>query len=92
MFYSRGVSALADSLKTVHSDLLSKRLLNSNAVLIFQLLDSCTTRLKMSQPAKLLYTLDGHQLQSWEEIERGMIVCVSTGHAFMSQKGSLLKC
>uniref|UniRef100_A0A8C6Y209 Doublecortin domain-containing protein n=1 Tax=Naja naja TaxID=35670 RepID=A0A8C6Y209_NAJNA len=51
-----------------------------------ELLDSCTTHLKMSQPAKILYTPDGYQLQSWEEIERDMIVCVSTGHAFMSQK------
>ncbi|XP_029142063.1 doublecortin domain-containing protein 1 [Protobothrops mucrosquamatus] len=53
---------------------------------MIELLDSCTTHLKMSQPAKILYTPDGHQLQSWEEIERDMIVCVSTGHAFMSQK------
>ncbi|KAM6465429.1 doublecortin domain-containing protein 1 isoform 1-T1 [Liasis olivaceus] len=53
---------------------------------IIELLDSCTTHLKMPQPAKILYTPDGHQLQSWEEIERDMIVCVSTGHAFMSQK------
>ncbi|KAL7992218.1 hypothetical protein Chor_016474, partial [Crotalus horridus] len=53
---------------------------------MIELLDSCTTHLKMSQPAKILYTPDGHQLQSWEEIERDMIVCVSAGHAFMSQK------
>ncbi|XP_026520434.1 doublecortin domain-containing protein 1 [Notechis scutatus] len=51
-----------------------------------ELLDSCTTHLKMSQPAKILYTPDGYQLQSWDEIERDMMVCVSTGHVFMSQK------
>ncbi|XP_066492130.1 doublecortin domain-containing protein 1 [Tiliqua scincoides] len=53
---------------------------------IAELLDSCTTQLKMPQPAKALYTPDGEQLQSWDEIERDMIVCVSTGPPFMSRK------
>ncbi|XP_062974492.1 doublecortin domain-containing protein 1 [Elgaria multicarinata webbii] len=53
---------------------------------ISELLDSCTTQLKIPQPAKTLYTPDGDQLQSWDEIERDMIVCVSTGHPFMSRK------
>ncbi|XP_028585658.2 doublecortin domain-containing protein 1 isoform X1 [Podarcis muralis] len=53
---------------------------------IAELLDSCTTQLKMPQPAKTLYTPDGEQLQAWDEIERDMIVCVCTGHPFMSRK------
>uniref|UniRef100_A0A8D2IPH2 Doublecortin domain containing 1 n=1 Tax=Varanus komodoensis TaxID=61221 RepID=A0A8D2IPH2_VARKO len=56
---------------------------------ISELLDSCTTQLKMPQPARTLYTPDGEPLQSWDEIERDMIVCVTTGHPFMSRKGSL---
>ncbi|XP_053139020.1 doublecortin domain-containing protein 1 isoform X3 [Hemicordylus capensis] len=53
---------------------------------IEELLDSCTTQLKVSQPAKTLYTPDGERLESWDEIERDMIVCVSTGQPFMSRK------
>ncbi|KAJ6665091.1 hypothetical protein lerEdw1_005322 [Lerista edwardsae] len=53
---------------------------------IAELLDSCTTQLKMPQPAKALYTPDSEPLQSWDEIERDMVVCVSTGPPFMSRK------
>ncbi|XP_048340541.1 doublecortin domain-containing protein 1 [Sphaerodactylus townsendi] len=51
-----------------------------------ELLDNCTTQLKMPQPAKGLYTPDGDQLQSWDKIERDMVLCVSTGQPFMSRK------
>nr|XP_056707910.1 doublecortin domain-containing protein 1 [Euleptes europaea] len=51
-----------------------------------ELLDNCTTQLKMPQPAKGLYTPDGDQLQSWDEIERDMVLCVSTGQPFMNRK------
>ncbi|XP_015281857.1 PREDICTED: doublecortin domain-containing protein 5 [Gekko japonicus] len=51
-----------------------------------ELLDSCTTQLKMPQPAKALYTPSGDQLHSWDEIERDMVLCVSTGQPFMSRK------
>uniref|UniRef100_A0A8D0BCL2 Doublecortin domain containing 1 n=1 Tax=Salvator merianae TaxID=96440 RepID=A0A8D0BCL2_SALMN len=51
------------------------------------LLDSCTAQLKMPQSAKALYTPDGEHLQSWDEIERDMIVCASTGHSFISREG-----
>uniref|UniRef100_A0A8D0L4D4 Uncharacterized protein n=1 Tax=Sphenodon punctatus TaxID=8508 RepID=A0A8D0L4D4_SPHPU len=47
------------------------------------LMDSCTAQLKIHQPAKALYTPDGEQLQSWDKIERDMVLCVSTGHPFM---------
>ncbi|XP_054825956.1 doublecortin domain-containing protein 1 [Eublepharis macularius] len=53
---------------------------------IAELLDNCTTQLKMPQPAKALYTPDGDLLQSWDEIERDMVLCVSTGHPFMNRK------
>lgn len=75
-------SNLQDELANQHGPL------NTNAVFMFQLLDSCTTQLKMPQPAKTLYTPDGEQLQAWDEIERDMIVCVCTGHPFMSRKGT----
>ncbi|XP_060118368.1 doublecortin domain-containing protein 1 [Heteronotia binoei] len=51
-----------------------------------ELLEICTAQLKMPQPAKTLYTPDGDQLQSWDEIERDMVLCVSTGQPFMSRK------
>ncbi|XP_072841944.2 doublecortin domain-containing protein 1 isoform X1 [Pogona vitticeps] len=53
---------------------------------ILELLDSCTTQLKMPLPAKTLYTPVGERLQSWDEIEREMVVCVSTGPPFMNRK------
>ncbi|XP_077178070.1 doublecortin domain-containing protein 1 isoform X2 [Paroedura picta] len=51
-----------------------------------ELLDSCTMQLKLPQPAKILYTPHGDQLQSWDEIERDMVLCVSTGQPFISRK------
>lgn len=55
---------------------------------VFQLLDGCTVRLKMSHPAKTLYTSNGELIQSWDDIERGMAVCVSAGHGFITSKGT----
>lgn len=54
---------------------------------VFQLLDECTARLKMSHPAKTLYTPNGELIQSWDSIEKDMIVCVSTGRGFITSKG-----
>lgn len=51
-----------------------------------ELLDDCTARLKMSHPAKTLYTSNGELIQSWDEIEKGMAVCVSAGHGFITSK------
>ncbi|XP_076426348.1 doublecortin domain-containing protein 1 isoform X3 [Peromyscus maniculatus bairdii] len=53
---------------------------------ISELLDDCTARLKMSHPAKTLYTSNGELIQSWDNIERNMTVCVSAGHGFMTSK------
>ncbi|KAL1786181.1 hypothetical protein HispidOSU_015230 [Sigmodon hispidus] len=53
---------------------------------ISELLDDCTARLKMSRPAKALYTSDGELIQSWDSIERGTTICVSSGPGFMTSK------
>uniref|UniRef100_A0A8C4VHJ2 Doublecortin domain containing 1 n=1 Tax=Gopherus evgoodei TaxID=1825980 RepID=A0A8C4VHJ2_9SAUR len=53
---------------------------------ISELLDNCTTRLNMQQPAKALYTPDGEPLQSWDEIERDMLLVVSAGSPFLTIK------
>ncbi|XP_049746760.1 doublecortin domain-containing protein 1 isoform X4 [Elephas maximus indicus] len=53
---------------------------------ISELLDDCSSRLKMAYPARALYTPDGEQIQSWDNIERDMVICVSTGHGFVTQK------
>ncbi|XP_035302749.1 doublecortin domain-containing protein 1 isoform X1 [Cricetulus griseus] len=53
---------------------------------ISELLDDCTARLKMSHPAKALFTSNGELIQSWDTIERDMTVCVSSGHGFMTSK------
>ncbi|KAK7815026.1 hypothetical protein U0070_024369 [Myodes glareolus] len=53
---------------------------------ISELLDECTARLKMSHPAKTLYTSNGELIQSWDSIEKDMIVCVSTGRGFITSK------
>ncbi|XP_075783900.1 doublecortin domain-containing protein 1 isoform X4 [Pelodiscus sinensis] len=53
---------------------------------ISELLDNCTSRLNMQQPAKALYTRAGEPLQSWDEIERDMLLCVSDGNPFLSRE------
>ncbi|XP_050003055.1 doublecortin domain-containing protein 1 isoform X2 [Alexandromys fortis] len=53
---------------------------------ISELLDECTARLKMFHPAKTLYTSNGELIQSWDSIEKDMIVCVSAGRGFMTSK------
>uniref|UniRef100_A0A7M4EIB1 Doublecortin domain containing 1 n=1 Tax=Crocodylus porosus TaxID=8502 RepID=A0A7M4EIB1_CROPO len=60
--------------------------LSSAALFPFQLLDNCTMRLNMQQPAKALYTPDGELLQSWDEIDRDMVLCVSAGKPFMTRE------
>ncbi|XP_060032632.1 doublecortin domain-containing protein 1 [Erinaceus europaeus] len=51
-----------------------------------ELLDDCSFRLKMPHPAKTMYTPDGELIQSWDDVERDMVICVSTGHGFITQK------
>ncbi|RXM31732.1 Doublecortin domain-containing protein 5 [Acipenser ruthenus] len=53
-----------------------------------ELLGSCTSRLNMRQPAQVLYAMDGAQLSTWDEIERDMLICVSSGEPFMSTKAN----
>ncbi|XP_072615133.1 doublecortin domain-containing protein 1 isoform X3 [Vulpes vulpes] len=53
---------------------------------ISELLDDCTSRLKMAQPGRTLYTPDGEPIHSWDDVERDMVICVSTGHGFITQK------
>lgn len=50
------------------------------------LLDDCSSRLGMAQPTRALYTPGGKPLHSWDDIERDMVVCVSTGHSFTTQE------
>ncbi|XP_044922016.1 doublecortin domain-containing protein 1 isoform X1 [Mustela putorius furo] len=53
---------------------------------ISELLSDCSSRLKMVRPATRLYTPDGEPIHSWDDIERDMVICVSTGHGFITQK------
>ncbi|XP_012875063.1 PREDICTED: doublecortin domain-containing protein 5 [Dipodomys ordii] len=53
---------------------------------ISELLDNCSSRLKTPHPARTLYTPSGKLIQSWGDVERDMIICVSTGHGFISQR------
>ncbi|VCW97615.1 unnamed protein product, partial [Gulo gulo] len=52
---------------------------------ISELLNDCSFRLKMVRPATTLYTPDGEPIHSWDDIERDMVICVSTGHGFITQ-------
>ncbi|XP_057604238.1 doublecortin domain-containing protein 1 [Hippopotamus amphibius kiboko] len=53
---------------------------------ISELLDDCSSRLKLAHPARTLYTPDGEPIYSWDDVERDMVLCVSTGHGFTTQK------
>ncbi|XP_045049982.2 doublecortin domain-containing protein 1 isoform X1 [Desmodus rotundus] len=53
---------------------------------ISELLDACSSRLKMACPARTLYTPKGELIQSWDDIERDMVICVSPGRGFITQK------
>ncbi|XP_045681380.1 doublecortin domain-containing protein 1 isoform X1 [Phyllostomus hastatus] len=53
---------------------------------ISELLDACSSRLKMACPARTLYTPEGELIHSWDDIERDMIICVSPGRGFITQK------
>ncbi|XP_044537238.1 doublecortin domain-containing protein 1 [Gracilinanus agilis] len=55
---------------------------------INELLDQCSTRLRMTCPAKTLYTPDGKRLTSWNDIKREMVICVSSGNHFVNHKES----
>ncbi|KAM4722038.1 doublecortin domain-containing protein 1 [Rhinophrynus dorsalis] len=57
-----------------------------------ELLDNCTSRLNMQhQPAKVLYTLSGEEVNSWNDIEKDMVLCVSPGEPFLSKTASRQK-
>ncbi|XP_054380519.1 doublecortin domain-containing protein 1 isoform X8 [Pongo abelii] len=53
---------------------------------ISELLQDCSSRLKMTHPARALYTPNGEPIQSWDDIERDMVICVSMGHGFKTPK------
>ncbi|XP_039722258.1 doublecortin domain-containing protein 1 isoform X1 [Pteropus medius] len=53
---------------------------------ISELLDDCSSRLNMVHPARTLYTPDGELIESWDDIERDMVICVSAGQGFITQK------
>ncbi|KAG8510757.1 Doublecortin domain-containing protein 1, partial [Galemys pyrenaicus] len=53
---------------------------------IAELLDGCASRLKMPHPARTLYTPRGEVIRSWDDIERDMVMCVSAGDSFVTQK------
>ncbi|XP_031797523.1 doublecortin domain-containing protein 1 [Sarcophilus harrisii] len=53
---------------------------------IAELLNESSLRLGMMCPAKTMYTLDGKPLTSWNDIKRDMVICVSAGNHFVSQK------
>ncbi|XP_056657956.1 doublecortin domain-containing protein 1 isoform X8 [Monodelphis domestica] len=55
---------------------------------ITELLDQCSTRLRMTCPAKTLYTPEGKRLTSWNDIKREMVICVSSGNHFVNHKES----
>ncbi|KAJ8796015.1 hypothetical protein J1605_002777 [Eschrichtius robustus] len=51
-----------------------------------ELLSDCSSRLKLAHPARTLYTPDGEPIHSWDDIERDMVICVSTGRGFRTQR------
>ncbi|XP_070623715.1 doublecortin domain-containing protein 1 isoform X4 [Bos indicus] len=53
---------------------------------ISELLNDCSSRLKLAHPARALYTPDGEPIHSWDDIERDMVICVSTGRSFRTQQ------
>uniref|UniRef100_F7HZH8 Doublecortin domain-containing protein n=1 Tax=Callithrix jacchus TaxID=9483 RepID=F7HZH8_CALJA len=53
---------------------------------ISELLEDCSSRLKMTHPARALYTPSGEPIQSWNDIEQDMVICVSMGHGFRTPK------
>ncbi|XP_074660217.1 doublecortin domain-containing protein 1-like isoform X2 [Tubulanus polymorphus] len=48
-----------------------------------QIVDNATMRLNLKKSVKILYDVTGRVLKTFADIERDMIVCVSTGKAFM---------
>ncbi|XP_027628561.1 doublecortin domain-containing protein 1 [Tupaia chinensis] len=55
---------------------------------ILELLEDCTHRLQMAQPARALHTPDGELVQSWDDIGRDTVICVSPGSTFITWKES----
>uniref|UniRef100_A0A8C2NVL2 Doublecortin domain-containing protein n=1 Tax=Capra hircus TaxID=9925 RepID=A0A8C2NVL2_CAPHI len=53
---------------------------------ISELLNDCSSRLKLAHPARALYTPDGEPIHSWDDVERDMVICVSTGRSFRTQR------
>ncbi|XP_078585568.1 doublecortin domain-containing protein 1-like isoform X2 [Branchiostoma floridae x Branchiostoma japonicum] len=56
-----------------------------------QLLESCTIRLNLQRAARTLYTADGQKVQSWDDVERDQLLCVSSGEGYMNNKASRRK-
>uniref|UniRef100_A0A8C5WGR1 Doublecortin domain containing 1 n=1 Tax=Leptobrachium leishanense TaxID=445787 RepID=A0A8C5WGR1_9ANUR len=54
-----------------------------------ELLENCTSRLNMQlQSAAALYTPDGNKVTSWRDLEKDMLLCVSSGEKFLSKAAS----
>ncbi|XP_043337472.1 doublecortin domain-containing protein 1 [Cervus canadensis] len=53
---------------------------------ISELLNDCSSRLKLAHLARALYTPSGEPIHSWDDIERDMVICVSTGRSFRTQE------
>ncbi|RUS69865.1 hypothetical protein EGW08_022371 [Elysia chlorotica] len=47
-----------------------------------EILDSATSKLGLWKNARILYTLEGQQISTFEEIQRDQLMCVSTGKPF----------
>ncbi|KAJ8248925.1 hypothetical protein GJAV_G00229250 [Gymnothorax javanicus] len=53
---------------------------------IEELLLNSSSRLELSQPAVQLYRADGAPISTWAEVQRDMLVCVSSGGPFLTAK------
>ncbi|XP_059150633.1 doublecortin domain-containing protein 1-like [Physella acuta] len=48
-----------------------------------EILDNATFKLSLRKQAKIIYTVEGQRVQSFDEIQRDQLLCVSTGKSFM---------
>ncbi|XP_070543245.1 doublecortin domain-containing protein 1-like isoform X3 [Ptychodera flava] len=53
-----------------------------------QLLESATSRLKLRNPAKKIYSTDGRAIEDFDEIEKDQVLVVSSGEPFKDSKGN----
>lgn len=50
------------------------------------LLEECSSLLRMAHPAEALPSPDGESIHSWDDIEGDTVICVSTEHGFITEK------